>query len=205
MAFSLPWSLGCAKVTNWSLLDNREEHESPITKQTQVEVRPGARWACEIQLEPMRPDAAQRWFAALVRGLGEAFYLSPPQTDVSLCERLSGVSPGVPVVNGGDQSGVVFQTRAWPSEYEIPAGQYFELVAGGYSSLHLVQADAQADGAGQAGLTVYPPIRNTPANGAALRVNAPRAEFRLTGNRADLESSRFEFERVRLSAVEWLR
>lgn len=205
MAFSLPWSIGVAKVTNWSLLDNREVHESPITKQSQVEVRPGARFACEIELEPMKPEAAQRWFAALVRGLGEAFYLSPPKTATALCERLSGVSPGVPQVDGPDQSGVVLKTRLWPADYAIPAGQYVECLAGGYASLHVVQQDAAASAGGLADLSIYPPLRNSPASGAALRLNAPRAEFRISGNRADLESSRFEFERVRVRAEEWLR
>lgn len=72
-------------------------------------------------------------------------------------------------------------TSGWPvSATVLQYGDFFSLGAAEQTRLHQVTADAVSNGAGQASLQFVPALRSSPANGAALVVNAPQVHLRLT-------------------------
>lgn len=151
---------------------------SPFTLQAQSYAWAGQIWQASCRLPPMSRDQAEGWVAALVslNGLEGSFLLGDTANVVP-----RGVATGAPLVNGGGQSGYSLNTDGWtPSVTGIlKAGDWIQLGSGATARLHKVLVDADSNASGQATLEIWPRLRSSPADNAAVVINAAKGRFRL--------------------------
>jgi hypothetical protein len=125
-----------------------------------------------FELPAMERSSSAAWVAFLAQLNGRAgrFYAGDPSAKTP-----RGVATGTPLVNGASQTGVSLITDGWtPTVTNIlRAGDYIAYdLASGNRQLHLVVADVNSDGGGNAVLTITPPIRESPANNAPIIVSS---------------------------------
>jgi hypothetical protein len=174
----------------WGMNDSAAQNVSPFTRRTQVQAWPGADfWDAKATLPPMVRAMGAPWeaFLAELRGISNVFQLADPRGMGPL-----GTPRGTPLVNGTVSTNnlpmsTVLSTRGWTaSQYRLLLpGDLFQI---GYR-LHRVCEAVNSDGSGNATISVWPSLREQPADGAPLILKAPSGLFRLAGNR---RSSRWE-------------
>lgn len=173
---TLPAAFKIRRAT-WGSRANSTTFVSPLNRGAQTQSLPGDQWTATIEAPPMPRADAAACFAWLVSLAGQAgrFYLSPPA-----CEAPRGTAGGAPVISGAGQTGRALATIGWASGATLLAGDYlsFPSVAGG-AELKVVTANATATGAGAMTVPIAPPIRSSPANGAAVATAPARGVFRL--------------------------
>lgn len=162
---------------------------SPWTFQTQVQEHQGQIWMLEAAVAPCDRERAEPWIAFLesLEGPVGTFLIGDPLARVP-----RGVATGTPLVKGAGQSGKSLDTDGWtPSTTGIlKAGDYIQVG----QRLHKLKADASSDGSGNATLDIYPRLRESPADNAAIVTNAPVGLFRL--NSAEVPLFEADYERL---------
>ncbi len=162
----------------WSLLANTQSFGSPLDGSTQTRELPGARWRAELTLGTLRPAQWRRLtaWAARMRGQAGRTYLSPTHAKVP-----QGAAGGTPRIAGAGQTGTVLildgaapGVAGWLRE-----GDFLSFPLGAGMALHMVVADAGSTSSGNVSLTIEPPLRGSPASGAAVTVASPVAVMRL--------------------------
>jgi hypothetical protein len=153
---------------------------SPFTGSTQVQAWPGADWwEATFSLPQLTRPQAAVWAAFLgeLRGMQNVFYLGDP-----LHPRPCGTPRGEPVVNGVNAAmSATLNTRGWTADAMrlLLPGDYLQL--GTY--LHRVLDVVNADGSGNASISLWPSIRVATTDGQAVTFNKPQGLFRLAENR----------------------
>lgn len=158
---------------------------SPFTMQTQTFVWRGAdMWGATLTLPPMAQADLDEWVCFLMEMQGKA-------NAVLLGDPLRKVPKGytndsVPVIDGSVSTNngfgaTQFQTKGWkPSTARILVrGDYLQV---GYR-LHRALNSPMSDSAGNAVISVWPSLREHPADGDAVILNNPRGLFRLAQNK----------------------
>lgn len=149
---------------------------SPFTLQMQVQDWGGRQWQYDLTLTPMKGDDARRisvFLDALAGSVGR-FLLADP--------TISQAVGGTPLVKGAGQTGSTLAVDGLtPSVLAFRAGDFFSLGTGADTRLYRVTADVTANGAGEASLSIIPPLRSSPADNAPLEVTAPKVLLRLSG------------------------
>lgn len=185
MALSYPLSMpatpGFAAIA-WRRVGVVGVAASPFTGQRQTYAWPGQWWEVDVTLPPMRSaDVARPWVAWLVglNGQEGSFLLGD-----SVHTAPRGVGTGTPLVNGGSQTGYDLVTDGWTAGQSniMRAGDWVQLGTGASSRLHMVMTDVSSNGSGGSTLTLWPALRTSPADNAALTVSACKGLFALTGN-----------------------
>jgi hypothetical protein len=176
---------------------------SPFTRQEQTQTFPGGDfWDAMITLPPLSQAKAWPWegFLAELRGRLNVFQCGDPRAAAP-----QGSGLGAPVVaQYGDIFNVrmtwVLATSGWApaqSGLLLPA-DYFQI---GYR-LHRVCEPVISDAYGNATLTIWPSLRETPENGTPLNLNFPQGLFRLASNRRAIHSSKQRLTTISMSFVE---
>lgn len=177
---SLPTNKGLAKIR---LTANNVVgvSQSPFTAKQQIYKYTGQFWEAEISLPPMKRADAEYWISFLLKLNGSygTFLLGDPNGGTA-----RGVATGTPLVNGGSQSGNELVTDGWTNSTTgiLKAGDYIQLGSGSSSQLYKVLDDVNSNGSGQATLTVWPDLRTSPADNAAITVSNAKGVFRLSSN-----------------------
>jgi hypothetical protein len=168
--------------------DTVAETRSPFSAQAQQQLWPGADWwEAEIEMPPLQPlqtAAWQSWFAAL-QGKTAVFQLGDP----SRPQPQNPVHDSIPVCATGTLPSAVnlpgataLVTRGWlPNQKRLLLpGCYLQV---GYR-LHMVQwGDVVcSDAGGNATITVWPTLREQPADATPVILNNPKGLFRLAAN-----------------------
>lgn len=177
-------SLGFSELTI-SFFDAVAVVGSPyVPSQAQTQTWPGADgWGAQIALPKQCAADGAKWraFLAGLRGMQNVFQLSDP-----LHPNPAGVAKGAPLVDGTIGGGnavtaVTLNTRGWlASTYrQLLPGDYLQI---GYR-LHMVVAEVDSDSAGKAQISIYPSLRETPADGTAITLVNCKGVFRLSGNK----------------------
>jgi hypothetical protein len=113
----------------------------------------------------------------LIRSSGSARFLL---RDTSL-PNPRGSWAGTPVVNGAGQSGQTLAVKGLTaSSTQIArSGDWLQLGDGVSTParLHMVILDANSDGSGDASLRIFPRLRESPADGAAIATVRAKGEF----------------------------
>ena len=155
--------------------------QSPFTYQQQVVVHPGQRWSASISLPPMRRVDAESWVTFLLSLKGQAgtFLLGDPN-----CFNAQGsasTTPGTPLVNGASQTGDIINIDGLPVSVTgyLLAGDYIQLGSGTSTTLHKTLTNTNTNASGQATLDIWPDLRSSPANNAAVVVSSTKGHFRL--------------------------
>lgn len=177
---SLPTNKGLAKIR---LTANNVVgvSQSPFTAKQQIYKYTGQFWEAEISLPPMKRADAEYWISFLLKLNGSygTFLLGDPNGGTA-----RGVATGTPLVNGGSQSGNELVTDGWTNSTTgiLKAGDYIQLGSGSSSQLYKVLDDVNSNGSGEATLTVWPDLRTSPADNAAITVSNAKGVFRLSSN-----------------------
>lgn len=151
---------------------------SPFTLQQQSYAWRGQLWLASCRLPPMARASAEAWVAALVSLNGqEGSFLLGDTANTSP----RGAGTGTPLVKGGGQTGYDLVTDGWTAGVTgiLKAGDWLQLGSGSTAHLYKVMSDANSNGSGEATLTLWPALRSSPADNAALVVSSPKGRFML--------------------------
>jgi len=161
----------------WGLRSNVQVSTSPLNGSVQTVELPGARWRCTMYYENLLADDAAKLQSFLVQLRGQAGRFLCP-----CWARLTprGLGGGAPLVSGAGQTGnVLTVSGASPSKAGwLREGDFISF--GTVPELHMVKSDASTNVSGLATLSIEPPIRVSPANGAAVTILRPVAHMMLT-------------------------
>lgn len=134
----------------------------------------GKRWEATVRLPVLLPTQWPIWeaFFLSLNGLVGTFWLGP-----TLDKTARGVATGTPVINGGSQTGQTIVSDGWtPSTNNIlKAGDWLQIG----NSLYRTLADANSDGSGNCTFEVWPNLRTSPDDNAAITLTNPKGLFRL--------------------------
>lgn len=156
---------------------------SPFSGEEQIYVHQGEWFEFEVSCPPAKRDIAEEVVAFLLSLNGrEGSFLCPPP---GYTAGARGSLAGVPLVNAASQTGKTLATDGWTAGAAnvLKAGDWFQLGAAGTSRLYKLVQAASANGAGQANLEIWPRLKESPADNAALTVVSPKGCFRLSDAR----------------------
>lgn len=155
--------------------------ESPFSFSQQVYAHQGQRWEADIDMPPMTEAVADAWVAFLLslNGREGTFLMGDP---AKLTHR--GAGGGTPLVNGASQTGQTLAVDGCPLSTTdwLVAGDMIQLGSGSTASLHKVLVDANTNGSGEVTLDIWPRLRSSPANNAAVTITACLGRWRLASN-----------------------
>jgi hypothetical protein len=162
------------KSARFGLQFNTQQHISPLSRTTQRIELPGARWMANYTLAPTKRSelAAIQAFLIQLRGGANTFWGYDPAATSP-----RGTATGTPLVNGGSQVGTSLVTDGWTPNVTgiLKAGDYFQVG----SELKMLVGDVNSNGSGQATLLFEPPLRESPADNAAITVASASCVMRL--------------------------
>jgi hypothetical protein len=183
MAISYPLSLPASRFVRTAFRARSVVgmSASPFSVAQQVYAWPGDCWMADVQLPPMKRANAEPWVAFLLalNGVEGTFLMGDV---VNTTPR--GVGTGTPLVKGASQTGKTLETDGWTAGQSpiLAAGDWFQLGTGSTSRLHKLVQNANSDGSGNATLEIWPRLRSSPADNAALTLSSPKGLWRLTSN-----------------------
>lgn len=181
----------------WTLQANTQVFESPLTRSVATLEIPGARWAVKFTLANLQESDTRLLQAFMYRLRGRAGRFTLHNF---LRATPSGVATGTPVVYGASQTGASLVTAGWtPSTTGILKAGDFWSVNG---ELKMLVEDAASDGSGHATLVFEPPLRESPADAAALTVGLATATFRVAGDDMPVVSNPGRISDITIDAVE---
>ncbi|WP_413614747.1 hypothetical protein MRB56_12630 [Halomonas cupida] len=151
----------------WGLAHNTKSFTSAFNGATQTVTYPGARWRCQMTFGTLRPDE-ERMLSTFINRLGGR----AGRFRLSDLYRVSPVSRGNAVVDGGGQTGGLLRTRGWiPSRRVLRMGDYVTVD----NEMKEVLDDVWSDAGGKAVLRVAPWWRFSPTNAATVNHTSPVA------------------------------
>jgi hypothetical protein len=179
---------------------------SPFTGSTQVVRRQGQWWGLNVTLPPMDRTDARQWRSMLLRLRGKfgTFLIGDP--DAATPAGTAASAPGTPLVKGASQTGsylVIDGAPAGSAGYLL-SGDYIQLGSGASSRLHLVLEDAPSDGSGNVTLNLWPDLRTSPADNAAVVVSSAKGHFRRADNVLPVSIDDMSIYGLTFSAIEAL-
>lgn len=185
----------------FNLISNTQTFTSPLDGSVYTSELPGARWAFSLDFPSLQEaDAALlQAFLAKLRGQANTFTMHNWARPTP-----RGTAGGTPLVNNSSvspttlQTGASIITKGWSAGATMKAGDYFTM----NTELKMCVADATADGSGNMTITFEPPIRNSPADNAAITVTRPTAVFMLTEPKSGWGSAPGGFTSFSLQGVE---
>jgi len=178
-------------TSTWGVTARSRVFTSPLSGVTQVSLFPGSHWHASIRFDFLT-DADRRVLAAFLvelEGMSGRFFLF----DHSMTTP-RGVATGTPLINGASQTGSSLITDGWTTGITniMRAGDFisFDPPTADRRELKMVTADVNSDGGGNATLAIKPPIRESPADGAALTTASASTIMRLTADTVSRWSNR---------------
>ncbi len=180
------------RASRFGLVANTQTFRSPLDGTVQTLELTGARWQAHYELPPMKRAQAAAWTAFLTELLGSAGRFHGFDPDARMPR---GSALGTPLVNGAGQTGKGLIVDGW-SELEtglLLPGDYFEV----NGELKMVTASVASDSAGEAALAFTPPLRASPADGAALTLANPKVTMML----ADDEQAAWDADRASVYGI----
>jgi hypothetical protein len=154
---------------------------SPFTGEQQTYQHQGQWWELEIGWGPLPAGIADDLCAAILSLSGRygTFLFGDPMRATP-----RGIATGTPLVMGAAQTGQALITDGWTAGVTgiLKAGDYLQLGTGSTARLHRVMQDANSNGSGQATFDIWPRLRSSPADNAAITVSNCKGVFRLAAN-----------------------
>lgn len=173
---------------------------SAFTGSSQVQQHQGEWWSAQLSLPPMKRVLAADWQAFLLSlgGLFGTFYLGDP-----LGRTAQGTVDGTPLVDGAAQTGKTLDTKGWtPGDGVLLAGDYIQIGSGTTQRLYQVLVDVDTDSGGLATLDIWPRLRESPADSAAITISDTKGVFRLRKNLNSWDMNVAEYYGFSFDAVE---
>ena len=143
----------------------------------QSPMRLGTRFSLEFTLPPMPSDPDGRMWAARLAQAKLSGVVAP-----FIQDGFTPGSPGAPVADGANQSGMALAIRGGLSGYRFREGQFFSLVHAGRRYLHMVTARVDVGSDGKATLPILPMLRVLTSDADVLEVAKPQIQGSLIGD-----------------------
>ena len=176
---------------------------SPFTFSGQAHAYAGKAWQADITLPPMKRTNAEQWIAFLLSLKGQlgTFYLGDPRA----CTPLGSARDADTIlVNGALSSGDTINIDSAPASRTdyLKAGDYMQIGTGTSRQLFKVLTDVDTNGSGQATVDVWPNVRTTIANNAAVTVQSAKGIFRLITNEQAFSINEASIYGITFGAIE---
>lgn len=202
MSFSYPLSLPPsprprnAKIT---MKSNVGITESVFTFSTQKQVFAGQRWEIDLEYPPMTKAEAGDWIAFLAKMNGMEGTASVPEPDRTTTQ---GAGTGTPLINGASQTGNSIVTDGWTHSITniLKAGDIIQI--GSY--MYMVLTNTNSNGSGQATVDIWPDLRSSPADNAAITVSNCTTLCRLASNMSSWSTNSLQHYGLAITFVEEL-
>jgi hypothetical protein len=179
---------------------------SPFTLATQVHKFQGARWEADISLPLMKREDAEIWIAFFMKLYGSvgSFLLGDPNGATP--RGSAATAAGTPVVNGASQTGNELDVDGLPASASgyLKAGDYIQLGSGSTARLYKVLDDVNSNASGEATITLWPDLRSSPSDGAAIVVSDAKGVFQLSTPITNWQINNAGFYQMSFGAVEKL-
>lgn len=161
----------------WDAQEKVEQSVSIYTGQTQTYDLMNSFWMGTASFPPMNRYAYDAWssFIPECRGMLNCFLLGDPKATYP-----KGSALGSPVVSGANQTGYSLNTRGWQASTVglLLFGDYIQI---GYR-LYKVLDTVTSDGSGNATISIWPNLRDLPADGTTIITRNCKGLFRLAAN-----------------------
>ena len=199
---SLPTSIGIAQI-EFRAANAVAVSRSPFTYSTQVHAYSGQSWQADVTLPSIRRDLAEEWVAWLISLKGQlgTFYLGDPN---AVTPRGSARDTDTIQVSGATSSGNTLAIDSAPASQTgyLKAGDYMQVGTGLNRQLFKVLADVNTNGSGQATVDIWPDVRTSIANNAAVTVENTKGIFRLSSNEQGFSINEASFYGISFGAME---
>jgi hypothetical protein len=131
-------------------------------------LRPGTRWAWDIELPPMPYVDSLEWDDLLEEGDTVVMEIHQPGLVIG--------NPGAPLIDGANQSGRTLNLKQVEPGYVFRKGQWLSMILNGQRFAYKSRARAVADGAGKLALPLRTMLRVPTLNNAVVEIAQPMAE-----------------------------
>ncbi len=176
---------------------------SPFTFAGQAHAYAGKAWQADVTLPSMKREDAERWVAWLISLKGQlgTFYLGDPAATMPLG---SARDTDTILVDGAVSSGDTIAIDSAPASQTdyLKAGDYMEIGTGVNRQLFKVLNDVDTDGTGSATVDVWPNVRTSIADDAAVTVQSAQGIFRLAGNEQSFSINEASIYGITFGAIE---
>jgi hypothetical protein len=200
---ALPASPGFSDLT-LTMEDQVAVVESPYAPgSAQTQIWPGAdRWSLELALPKMTRMQAAPWkaFLAALQGKANVFQIGDPTGRTP-----QGVALGAPVVDGTVSGGnalsvTVLCTRGWNASVygQLQPDDYLQIGA----RLYQVTQEVASDASGKAQISIWPSLRETPADGTAISLVNTVGVFRLATNKRQWHTTNDRLTQISFGCTE---
>jgi hypothetical protein len=176
---------------------------SPFTFAGQAHAYAGKAWQADVTLPSMKREDAERWVAWLISLKGQlgTFYLGDPAATTPLG---SARDTDTILVDGAVSSGDTIAIDSAPASQTdyLKAGDYMEIGTGVNRQLFKVLNDVDTDGTGSATVDVWPNVRTSIADDAAVTVQSAQGIFRLASNEQAFSINEASIYGITFGAIE---
>lgn len=176
---------------------------SPFTFAGQAHEYAGKMWQADVTLPPMARADAERWVAWLMSLKGQlgTFYLGDPLASTPLG---SGRDSDTVLVDGAVTSGNTISIDSAPVSTTdfLKAGDYMQIGSGTSRQLFKVLNDVDTDATGSATVDVWPNVRTSIADDAAVTLESAQGVFRLASNETSWSVNEASIYGITFGAVE---
>ncbi len=166
MAITLP--TGCVQDFTSRLVPPAAESVSAFGTNRQHFVRLGRHWRFDVTLHAMLQAKALE--SSVLDDDTDTMVWEIPQAD------LQAANEGTPLVDGGGQLGSTLNVDGITPGYVIKRGAFISITTSSRRYVYQVTAQATASGAGEAALSIQPPLRVSPNNNDTVEIAAPKVE-----------------------------
>ena len=179
---------------------------SPFTGEQQSFRNQGEWWEAEITLPPMTHANAREWVAKLVSMRGVFGTMLLGDWDARVARGTASSSAGSPLIKGASQTGNTLLIDGVPNNQTgyLKAGDYIQFGTGTGTRFHMVVADANSDGSGNASLEIEPALRTSPSDNLAITVANTKGVFRLATNETEWDANAISVYGITFAVVEYL-
>ena len=174
---TLPTSPGAPRTVEWSTPNIVGVAASPFTGQQQIQNWNAGWLEASLSYPPMAHATFQAWAAFLLqlRGSGNIFQFGDP-----LGAAPRGSAAGTPLVKGANQTGYSLAMDGFTSSAAgvLLPGDWIQVGYRLYRNLTTVNAD----GSGNATATIFPALRESPADNASIVTTNAKGVWRMKNN-----------------------
>lgn len=199
---SLPTHTGIAQI-EFRTTNAVAYSRSPFTFAGQAHEYAGKMWQADVTLPPMKRSDAEQWVAWLVSLKGQlgTFYLGDPLAELPMG---SARDADTILVDGAVSSGNTIDIDSAPTSQTdyLKAGDFLQIGSGTSRQLFKVLTDTDTDGTGSATVDVWPNVRTSIADNAAVTVESPQGVFRLASNEQSWSVNNAAIYGISFSAME---
>jgi hypothetical protein len=203
---ALPGTAGSYVTGENFRLRRSETSQDTIAGITQLTSYPDRRWLISLVVKPLRTTNIRDWglFAMQLSTYTNVFAYGPPYYS----GNTAGYAGASPLVMGADQLGLSLIVDGLSNSVPImKAGDFFSFdvttaLGNANRQLNAVTADVSSNGSGQATFPLLLPIRQAPADNAAVNITTPTAYFRFETPEAVVPVDLNNFAHFSFDAVE---